>query len=100
MTEAEHLIQGLRPQHVIADKGYDSDRLRAQIRSLGAKPVIPSRRRCRRRRCPKERYKRRNVIERFISRIKHFRRVATRYDKTDHAYYAWLCFASILVAIR
>ena len=100
MTEAEHLIHGLRPQYVIADKGYDSDPLRDQIRALGAKPAIPSRHGHRRRRCPKERYKRRNIIERFINRIKHFRRVATRYDKTDRAYYGWLCLASILVALN
>jgi transposase len=81
MTEAEHLIHGLHSQHFIADKAYDGDPLREQIRDLGAKPAIPSRSGHRRRRCPKERYKRRNVIERFINRIKHVRRVATRYDK-------------------
>jgi len=100
MTEAEHLISGLSPQYVIADKGYDSDPLRDQIRSLGARPVIPSRRGSRRRSCPLERYKHRNVVERFMNRVKHFRRVATRYDKTDASYFGWVCLASLIVALQ
>jgi transposase len=99
MTEAEHLIAGLKPRYVIADKGYDSDPLRDQIRALGARPAIPGRE-GRQRSCPPERYKRRNVVERFMNRIKHFRRVATRYDKTDAAYYGWVCLASLFVAIH
>jgi transposase len=75
------LLENLEPGHVIGDKGYDSDPLRNTIRSLGAKPVIPSRRIHRMRRSDRQKYKLRNVVERLINRIKHCRHVATRYDK-------------------
>ena len=96
MTCAEILLEGLEPQHVIADKGYDSDPLRQKIRSAGAKPVIPSRRNCRTRRHDRQRYKLRNVVERFINRLKHCRRVATRYDKLAATFLGFVQFASII----
>lgn len=96
MTEAEALLTDLSPQYVIADKGYDSDDLRDQIRRQGAKPVIPARTGTRRRRYDKERYKHRNVVERFFNRVKHFRRVATRYEKTMINYLGFLSLASFM----
>lgn len=96
MTQAETLLQGLSPEYVIGDKGYDSDPLREQIRHQGAKPVIPARRGIRRRRYDRIKYKLRNVVERFFNRIKHYRRVATRYEKTDSNYLGFLCLASLL----
>ena len=96
MTCAEILLEDLAPQHVIGDKGYDSDPLRDKIRSLGAKPVIPSRRAHRTRRHDRKRYKLRNVVERFIGRIKHCRRVATRYDKLAVTFLGFVQVASIL----
>jgi transposase len=96
MTEAKTLLTDLSPEYVIADKGYDSDDLRDQIRKQGAKPVIPSRQGMRKRRHDKERYKHRNVVERFFNRVKHFRRVATRYEKTAVNYLGFLCLASLM----
>jgi hypothetical protein len=55
--------------------------LRIKIRSIGAKPVILSRRTHRIRRHDRQEYKLRNVVERFINRINHWRRVAVCYDK-------------------
>jgi transposase len=97
MSQAEALIAELSPHYVVADKGYDSDPLRAQIRRQRATPVIPSRRGFRRRRHDQTRYKLRNVVERFFNRIKHYRRVATRYDKTDRNYFGFICLAAIMV---
>jgi transposase len=97
MSEAERLIAELSPQYVVADKGYDSDPLRAQIRRQGAKPVIPSRQGHRRRRHDRARYKLRNVVERFFNRIKNYRRVATRYDKTDRNYFGFVYLASLMI---
>jgi transposase len=99
MTEAETLVKGLSPGHVIGDKGYDSDPLRQQIRRQGAKPVIPARKGTRRRRYDRVKYKLRNVVERFFNRIKHYRRVATRYEKTDPNFLGFLCLASLLSCI-
>jgi transposase len=100
MSQAEALIAELSPHYVVADKGYDSDPLRAQIRRQGAKPVIPSRRGFRCRRHDRTRYKLRNVVERFFNRIKHYRRVATRYDKTDRNYFGFVCLASLIVTCQ
>ena len=78
VTCAEILLEGLEPEFVIGDKAYDSDPLRGEIRSIGAKPVIPSRLTHRTRRHDRQRYKLRNVVERFINKIKNCRRVARR----------------------
>lgn len=99
MTEAEHLLHGLKPKYVVADKGYDSNALRQQIRRQKAKPVIPARKNTRRRRYDKTKYKIRNVVERFFNRVKHYRRVATRYDKTDTSYVGFVCLSAIVSTI-
>jgi transposase len=99
VTCAEVLLDGLEPRYVIGDKGYDSDPLRERIRSTGAKPVIPSRRTCRTRRHDRQKYKLRNVVERFINRIKHCRRVATRYDKLAVTFLGFVQLASILTVL-
>jgi len=95
-THAGSLLGNHRPKVVIADKGYDSDRLRAQIAGLGAKVVIPPLK-CRK--APltydKKLYKDRNLAERFWSVAKQCRRVATRYDKTDTNYLGFVHVASI-----
>jgi transposase len=96
VTCAETLLEGLKPEFVIGDKGYDSDPLRNEIRSIGAKPVIPSRRTHRIRRHDRQRYKLRNVVERFINKIKNCRRVATRYDKLAVTFLGFVQIASIL----
>jgi transposase len=96
VTCAEILLEGLEAKHVIADKRYDSDPLRQEIRSGGAKPVIPSRRNCRNRRHDHQLYKLRNVVERFINRLKHCRRVPTRYDKLAATFLGFVQFASII----
>ena len=96
MVEAGTLLENLSLQYVVADKGYDSDSLRQQIRRQGGKPVIPARTGIRRRRYDRTRYRLRNVIERFFNRVKHYRRVATRYEKTDRNYLGFVCLASLM----
>jgi transposase len=99
ITCAQILLEGLKPEFVIGDKGYDSDPLRRIIRSIGAKLVIPSRCNRRIRRHDRQRYKLRNVVERFINRIKHCRRVATRYDKLALTYPGFVQLASIFALL-
>lgn len=83
---------------VLADKGYDANRFVEQIASLGAEAVIPSRsNRKVSREHDEELYKDRNKVERFFGRIKHYRRVATRYEKTGRNYLALLHFVSAMV---
>lgn len=67
---------------VLADKAYDADRIRALIERQGASPNIPAKsNRKWKPRFSKRLYRERNLIERFFSKLKHFRRVASRYDK-------------------
>ncbi len=69
-------------QRLIADKGYDADALRAQLRAAGTIPIIPGRRNRKKPiRYDKSRYKDRWRIEAAFCRLKDFRRIATRYDK-------------------
>jgi transposase len=66
-------------QAVMGDKGYDGNALRDQIKAAGLEPIIPFRKRRRiQPEVDRESYKQRNIIERFIGRLKENRRVATR----------------------
>lgn len=100
VTQGEELLDKHRPEVVIADKGYDSDALIASIEAQGAVAVIPPRKnRQERRAYDRALYQERNVVERFINRIKQYRRVATRYDKTARNFLAFVQVASIMVLL-
>jgi transposase len=83
ISMAEALIEAAGPiRRLLADKGYDADRLRQLLAQRGAEAVIPSTA-SRREPIPYDvtAYKDRNRVERMWCRLKDFRRVATRYDK-------------------
>ena len=84
IKSAPLLLAGVRAGGVIADKGYDSNALRAQIAAAGMQAVIPSNR-TRKVRLPHDplAYRSRNRIERCFNKLKHFRRIATRFDRRD-----------------
>ena len=85
----------------IGDRGYDSGAIVAKVRRLRARVVIPPvARRTKRRRYSKVLYEGRNVVERFWSTVKQCRRVATRFDKLDVGYRAFVHWAAILVVSR
>ena len=70
------------PLAVTADKAYDSQKVRQQIKDEGALPVIPSRSNATKKAyCPKRFYCQRHKIENFFCRVKDWPRIATRYDK-------------------
>lgn len=83
---------------LIADKAYDANSLRQLLADQGAKAVIPSTT-SRSRPIPynKSLYRQRNLIERMFSRLKDFRRVATRYDKLARNFLAGAMIAATLV---
>lgn len=96
--QAAELLNGLEPEHVVADAAYDSADLRAQILGRGGKACIkPHSIRKVKRQYDRRRYKHRNVIERFFGAIKRFRRVATRYDKKAANFLGFTWLASIIV---
>ena len=80
--EATPLLDGIETGSVIADKGYESNRILAHIRSKGATAVIPPKAN---RRNPweydRELYRQRNLIERAFNKLKHWRRIATGCDR-------------------
>jgi transposase len=95
---AKDLLEGIVAGYVIGDRAYDSRALVEQIDSLGAEAVIPSQSsRKSRREYDRERYKNRNRIERFFNRLKHFRRIATRYDKLDLRYAAFVLIVAAII---
>jgi transposase len=83
--------------YLVADKGYDSDEFRQEIREKGSEPCIPSRRN---RRHPatysKCRYATRHHVENFFQRVKRFRRIGTRYEKLDQTFLCMLTVAAVL----
>jgi transposase len=96
--QAAALLNGLEPEHVVADAAYDSAELRARVRDGGAKACIkPNPTRKVKRRYDRQRYKHRNVIERFFGAIKRFRRVATRYEKKAANFLGFVWLASLIV---
>ena len=86
---------------LLADRAYDSDALREQMAQRGVWTNIPSR--------PNRLepppfsewvYRQRNAVERFFNKLKHFRAVATRYDKRDDNYLASVKLASLRIWLR
>ena len=98
VTKAEELLIGFDPEKVIGDKAYDADHFLAAIYAIGAEPVIPPKsNRLDQREYDRQRYKDRNLVERFFNRIKQFRRIATRYDKLDRNYEAMIQLVCTLI---
>ena len=86
---------------VIADKGYDSKAVVETVKAMGACAVIPTlSTRKEQREIDKDLYKERNLAERFWRRVKDFRRVATRYEKTDTSFLAFVHVASLMVLLQ
>ena len=99
----------VRPAHVLGDKGYSSRAIRTWLRHRGIPHTIPERADQVRNRLrlgsrggrppafDKQVYKRRNVVERCFNRLKQWRGIATRYDKTAESYQAAVTLASLLM---
>lgn len=85
---------------VLADKAYDADKIINYITAKSAIAVIPTRsNRNIKREYDKEIYKNRNQIERFLNRLKQFRRIATRYDKLCISFLSLVQLAATLIII-
>lgn len=99
ITEAANLIEGMpNVGSVVADKAFDATSLLERIEAMNATAVIPPRaNRKEFRGYDKHVYKSRNLIERFFARLKQFRRIATRYDKLDIRFEAFISIAAALI---
>lgn len=89
-TKAETLIADIPAEHVFGDKGYDSKAFRKAICAQDAVSVIPLRRRSPQVACDYALYCECNPVECFFLKIKHFRRIATRYDQSPRAFLSML----------
>ena len=101
ITQAEELIVGLDGEYVIADKGYDSEKFVRSIVERGMVAVIPSRSNRKLNRSYDEfLYRERHLVECFIGKIKHYRRIFSRFDKLDTRYLSFLQFAAALIWLQ
>ena len=99
--QAEALLADHTPEVVIADKGYDKKALVEEIEARGAEAVIPTQKsRKEQRDVDRHTYKERNLCERFWSKVKQYRRVATRYDKKAANFLAFVKVAAIMVLLK
>ena len=101
IAQAEELLADHEPEVVIADRGYDKKALVEHIESRGAVAVIPTQKsRKEQREVDRHWYRERNVCERFWSKVKQYRRVATRYEKKATNFLAFVKVAAIMVLLK
>lgn len=95
------VLEGIEFSALLADKAFDSNAIRALVAERGAVAVIPSKAD---RSVPiphdTEMYKWRHLVENFFCKIKEFRRIATRYDKTDTSFAAAIHLVATVLATR
>jgi transposase len=98
VTEAPTLIERAQGDNFIADKGYDSASVLEAIERKGMTAVIPSKaNRKVQRKIDLNLYKERHLVENFFCKIKRYRRVATRYEKTAVNFLGFVLFAALRV---
>ena len=101
-TSAPAVIEGLAPgRTLIADRGYDARAIVELVESRGGQAQIPT---CSDRKVQRvvdaALYRKRNLVERFFNKLKHFRRIATRYDKTARNFLAAVALAATRLWLR
>jgi transposase len=87
--------------NVLGDRAYDTDAILCYLEERGAVAVIPSKaNRIAQRECDWWLYKERHLVECFFQKLKWFRRVATRYDKTDDSFLGFVYLAAICILLK
>lgn len=99
--QALALIEGLPAEVVMADTAYDSDKIRQAIADKGALAAIPNNpSRARKHPLDEDLYAQRHLVECCFSKLKQFRRVATRFEKTAQNYLAVVTIAAIVLWLK
>ena len=97
----EPLLNGVEIGALIGDKGFDNDWLRRELDERGALAVIPPKaNRKRNITCDFVMYGWRHLVENFFCAIKNYRRIATRYDKTDQSFAAMINLVAVRLALK
>lgn len=101
LTCAEPLIEAVNPGALIADKAFDADAFLAALSNQAITPVIPPKsNRKTPRPCDFALYCERNLVERFFNTLKHFRAIATRYDKLAKTFLAGVQLACATILLK
>jgi transposase len=101
LSQAEPLLEDVAPEAFLADKAYDADRLILALEARGINPVIPPKaNRKVQRPCDFALYRERNLVERFFNTLKHFRAIATRYDKLARNFLSAVHLAAMLILLK
>jgi len=101
LAGAEPLLDDVDPQALIGDKAYDADALIETLAERRITSVIPPKaNRKIPRACDFALYCERNLVERFFNKLKHFRAVATRYDKLARNFLAGVQLASAIILLN
>ena len=101
LTCTEPLLEESRPEALIGDMAYDADAFLGALAEREITPVIPSHPRRREPRpCDFALYRERNLVERFFNKLKHFRAIATRYDKLARNFLAGVQLASAIILLN
>jgi transposase len=101
-TMADELLEGCKAESVIADKGYDSRGVRKSAEKNGSVAVIPARK-CNHQPNPnfdEALYRLRHLIENLFARMKHFRAIATRYDKRARNFMSFVYLAASMIWVK
>ncbi|SBV96670.1 transposase [uncultured delta proteobacterium] len=103
--QGRRLLERLGPApkrySLLMDRAYEGNETQCLSRALGYEPVVPPNpNRLKPWEYDKELYKKRNEVERLFRRLKGFRRIATRYDKLDVMFLAFIVFALIVEALK
>ena len=101
ITQADSLIKNTSNTTVIADKGYDANSLILTIEEHQSTAVIPPKKNRKvQKEYDKHIYKQRHLIECFFGKIKHYRRIFSRFDKSANVYMGFLNFVGALIWLR
>ena len=102
LAGADALLPGLAAPTVIADKGYDAEaRVLAPLREGGKDAVIPPKRNRKEQRADDaDLYAARHLVENFFCKLKQFRAIATRYDKTARNFLAGVYLAATVILLN
>src|SRR2546423_1242570 len=97
----QHRIEAANPDALIADKAFDADPFIATLPQRKITPVIPPKaNRKTQRLCDFALYRERNLVERFFNKLKHFRAIATRYDKLARNFLAGVQLAAVTILLN
>jgi transposase len=88
-------------ERLIADRSYDSEAFVQILTTQGAEAVVPSRRNRKEQwEIDRHLYEERHLVECFFNKIKHYRRIFSRFDKLDQRFLGFLSFAGALIWLR